>query len=49
MFGTLNPNTSGCDLAWGLPKIQIEGTNSLEPLIQTRRGVIWLGDFPSLK
>jgi hypothetical protein len=23
-FGTLNPNTLGCDLAWGLPKSQIE-------------------------
>ena len=37
-FGMLNPNTWGCDLAWGLPKSQIEWTNGLEPLIQTHRG-----------
>ena len=22
-FGTLNPNALGCDLTWGLPKLQI--------------------------
>ena len=48
-FGTQNPNTLGCDLAWGLPKSQIEWTNGSEPWIQTRGGVIWLGDYPSLK
>ena len=44
-----NPNTLRGDLTWGLPKSQIEWTNGLEPLIQTRWGVIWLGDYPSLK
>ena len=48
-YGTLNPNTWGCDLAWRLPMSQIEWTNGLELLNQTRRGVSWLGDYPSLK
>ena len=47
--GILNPNTLGNDLTWGLPKSQIEWSNGLESWIQTRRGMIWLGDYPSLK
>ena len=48
-FGILNPNTLRGDLTWGLPKLQIEWFNSLESWIQTRWGVIWLGDYPSFK
>ena len=48
-FGILNPNTSRGDLTWGLPKLQIEWFNGLESWIRTRRGLIWLGDYPSFK
>ena len=49
LFGTLNPNTLRGDLTWGLPKLQIEWFDGLESWIQTRWGVIWLGDYPSCK
>uniref|UniRef100_A0A2N9EJJ0 Aminotransferase-like plant mobile domain-containing protein n=1 Tax=Fagus sylvatica TaxID=28930 RepID=A0A2N9EJJ0_FAGSY len=45
----LNPNTLGGDLAWGLPKSQIEWSNGLAFESKHVGGVIWLGDYPSLK
>ena len=45
----LNPNTLGGDLAWGLPKSQIEWSNGLAFESKHVGGGIWLGDYPSLK
>uniref|UniRef100_A0A2N9F5Q4 Uncharacterized protein n=1 Tax=Fagus sylvatica TaxID=28930 RepID=A0A2N9F5Q4_FAGSY len=45
----LNPNTLRGDLTWGLPKLQIEWSNGLAFESKHVGGVIWLGDYPSLK